>query len=533
MAINLLGYVAPQSATALTTPTKTQTSTPSVISYQTTNAQGLPSGQINTPLGVNATSPYNNQSAPSTTLPASQVAKAPAPVDTSSFTPAQLAAFNNAASLGSGVQTQNGVVGGNQNTSPPNTDPVTAIPAASVAAAGNTSTGTIGGTAPQASSTSPTTASTTSQPYSATNPVTQSGLLAQAANIASQPSADYLAQQAQANQYNQALQQSYSNEAQAEANIQGAPHTVNFAQGAENVIRNQALTQQQGLSTAYQGAAGLLGAANTQQGQEQTGLIGAANSAAPVQVSPGNYLASPLTGVAASAAAGQQQGIQAATNWAIAQQNMAQGANYQGQAQAISGALQTLAPVQAALTPYMSANNLDSQGQPFYNQQINAINAQSNPAAYATMQAAVSEARSYAIQILGSQSGANPTDVTNSVNSFDFSNFTPTQLNTFLDNLNALGQYRLSEAQAESQAGYGANATVGTPAQGATATPGAPLESGGANSLNNLSDPVKAILGGTVNITGDVLNTLAGSASSAVGSAAGTGIAAKVLGIGG
>lgn len=534
MAINLLGYVAPQSATALTNAApKVQTSTPSVTPYAQVGGAGIPAGQTSktvVPLGVNATSPYSNLSAPSGALPAAQVAKTPAPVDTSSFTPAQLAAFNQAASLGSGVQTQNGIVGGAGSTGniPPPTTATAASspynydangnlipnPNAAPGTAGSASSATQTTTTP---STSPTMAPTASQPYSATNPVTQGGLLAQAANIASQPSADYTAQQAQANAYNQQLQQSYANEAQAEANIQGAPHTLNFAQGAENVIRDQALTQQQGLATAYQGASGLLVAANTQQQNEASGLTTAANSAAPIQVSPGNYLASPLTGVASNAAAGQAQGIQSATNWAIAQQNNAQGANYQGVAQDLSNAIQTMQPIGQKLTDFITSTGQNPATSPLVNQQISTINAQLYPAQVATLNAAINDIRSYAIQILGSQSGANPTDVTNAVNSFNFSNFSAADLQSFLGDLNNLGNTRLSQAQSAANSSYGANATVGTPAEGITATDQGAFNTGTMTPSSVDSNLGKALLG----TLASTASAAAGAVSNAVSSAAG------------
>jgi len=225
------------------------------------------------------------------------------------------------------------------------------------------------------------------------------------------------------------------------------------------------------------------------------------------------------------------------TTQAIATQNASQGATYQAQSQEISNALQTMAPITQTLSQFMSSNQLNPSGIPLANTQINKINSQTNPAAVATMNAAISDIRSYAIQILGAQSGANPTDVTNSVNSFDFSNFTPQQLQTFANNLSTLGQYRLSQAQSASSAGYGANQTSGAvnPAQGITATPGSALQTGGANLLNNIPAPAKLWLGGASSIGSDVLNSLGGLAGSVVSGAAGgaaeSGLASTVLGI--
>lgn len=552
MAISLLGAL--QTATNKT-PVPTNTATPYnanvapaaapvktatqlVAPVSATSTLPKPTTQTSTPMGVNATSPYSNQSAPSTTLPKTQVATV-TPTTPSAGSPGTTGSTSNPyVKNAQGTWVLASSLGGSTTPQPPPTqinasDPITSIPATSVAAVGNTNTGTVGGLAPQAAPPVGTTnvVGANGVTNSTINPPTQTGLLSQAANIASGPSADYLNQQAQANAYNQQLQQSYSNEGQAIANIDGSPRGLNFAQGAENVIRNQALLQQQGLATAYQGAAGLLGAANTQQSNEQTGLLGAANSAAPIQVSPGNYLASPLTGVASSAAAGQQQGIQSATNWAIAQQNMAQGADYQGQAQNLSTALQTMSPVGQKLTDFLTTTGQNPLTSPLLNQKISTINAQNYPQQAATLNAAVNDIRSYAIQILGSQSGANPTDVTSAVNSFDFTNFSPTDLSNFLGDLNNLGNTRLGQLQTSANSSYGANSTVGTPAEGAPATDNGSLNTGTMQPSSYGADIVKAGAGTAGSILSGLWDALAGSASNVVGSAAGTGIAAKVLGL--
>lgn len=334
--------------------------------------------------------------------------------------------------------------------------------------------------------------------------------------------------------------------ATANANIEQEPIPLNFQQGREQVLARQAASQQDALQqavtqaqqalgygiqeqgTQLSGLGTALGGANTQQAQQISGLGTAGNLASPVQVSPGNYLASPLTATAGSASEGQAQGIQNATNWAIAQQNMSQGQNYQGQAQELSNALQVLQPLAGNLTQFMTSNDLNPSNIPIANTQINKIDAQTNPQAYATMQAAIQEARSYAIQMLGSQSGANPTDVTSAVSSYDFSKLTPKQLVTFFQNLDTLGQYRLSQAQSASQASYGANSTVGTPAQGVTATSGNALQGGGANTLNNIPNAAKLWLGGASSLSGGVLDSLGGLANQGTAVVAG-GLAEKVL----
>ena len=213
---------------------------------------------------------------------------------------------------------------------------------------------------------------------------------------------------------------------------------------------------------------------------------------------------------------------------AIAAQNMAQGALYQGQAQNLSNALQVMAPIGQKLTQFMQTAGLDQNGVPLINQQINKFNAQSNPAAVATMNSAIQDIRSMAIQILGSQSGANPTDVTNAVNSFDFTGFTPVQLDTFFNNINNLGQTRLSQVQSAMKAGYGNNQTT-TPAAGMTATgQGDALQNGGANTTLNSTPPlIKGIAGATASGISDIISGLASESGAAIAG----GLAEKVLGL--
>lgn len=515
MAINLLGYVAPQSATALVNSSgqKSQTTTPSATSYLPGSSVGT-SNQMVTPMGVNAVSPYSNQSAPSGALPTAQVAKT-----TQTAMPTQPAAgqAGTPGSAGNQYSLVNGqwVLGGGgtpqvSSAAPVQTnvsDPITTIPAASLANASATPLVT-------ASTATPTTSSAT-QPYSTTNPVTQPGLLAQAANLASQPSADYTAQEAQANAYNQQLQQSYSDEAQALANIEGSPRGLNFAQGAENVIRNQALLNQQGLATAYQGAAGLMGAANTQQSQEQTGLLSAAGQTAPV--TQFGQLTNPQTGAVISPTGGNPQ-----LNTAVAQavQLVQNGASTQDAitasglsnfglpgSQALTAALQgasggsynptaqnataqtnattgtTLGATAATLQPSLtgltqvgqqlqslltSANGLNALGTNWQNTEIqNFQSTFGNNANVSSLNAIVNDANSYIAQILQSSDGLTPTAATAASNSLNLATLTPSALATVIQNISNLGQIRLGTLQQGATGALGA--TSGSLYQGSTA----------------------------------------------------------------
>lgn len=262
-------------------------------------------------------------------------------------------------------------------------------------------------------------------------------------------------------------------------------------------------------------------AVTNQASQEQT-QAGALSSGGQLstpssqltQVSPGNYLANSS---GTPVAGGQAAGIQNATNWAIAQQNMAQGADYQGQSQNLSNAIQTMTPIGQKLTDFITSTGQNPATSPLINEQISKVNAQLYPQQVATLNAAVNDIRSYAIQILGSQSGANPTDVTNAVNSFDFTNFSATDLSNFLQDLNNLGNTRLSQLQSATNSSYGANATVGTPAEGITATDKGALNTGGMSPSSMTSNIGKTLVGTIASTASAAASAASGAASSAAG----------------
>lgn len=481
-------------------------------------------------LGIKAISPTTNVAAVPTTLPKSQAA---APVDTSSFTPQQEALFSQAASLGSGVQTQSGEVGGAPSpvaTNPPvqNNTGYTYNASGQLIPNTNAAAGTAGSADPTAAAPAPaantaSTTGTTGAPYSTTNPVSQSGLLAQAANLSSAPSADYTAQQAQANQYNRELQQSQANEAQSIANIEGTPLPMNFAQGAENVVRNQYLQQQQGLATAYQGASTLLGAANTQQGQEQSGLLSAAGQTAPV--TQFGQLTNPLTGQVISPAGGNpqlntavQQAVQLIQNGAtqadaiatsglsnfglpgsqaltaalqqgtggtynptaqnaVSAANAATGTNLGTQAAmlqpSLTGLTQTGQQIQSLLTNG-AANGLNALQPNWANTAIQTLQSTlGNNANVSSLAAMVSDAQGYIGQILQSQDGMTPTAATSAAASLNLMNLSPNALSTVLSNISNLGQIRIGTAQQGASGALGSAAGSLYQGQSANVNPNA------------------------------------------------------------
>lgn len=465
---------------------------PSLSSFPTLSSTGYPAAA---PMGVQAKAPAQNIKGPMTVLPPAQTKTTPAPTSpTSQAQPAQNA--------GQGGITPNGTIIG-------------ADGGASNNAANNTGQGT-NPNWQDAFTSHPLPNGATPTPY-AVNGGLYGQLITGLANRSQQPGQQYTDAMGNYNQIADQIKQSQMNEAQAEANNRLNPIPIGDQTGREAVIRSQYGQQQTALSGRLQASSNVLGAANTQQGLLQQALQQAAAGAAPSQVTPGNYLQSPLGGGAQSAAEGQAQGFQAATNWAQAQQNIAQGRTYQGQAQDISNSLQLLQTIKPQLTSFMQEAGLNPQTAPILNEQINKIDAQANPAAYRTMNALVAEATSFVQQMLQSQGGMTPTDAGNLVASYHLDNLSPNQLSILLQNMEVAGNYRLSQAQSASQAGYGAAPQVGAVAQGADAQYGQ-LQAGGANQLNNLPDWLK-ILGG-VGVT----------AAPAIGSAVERGVGGALMG---
>lgn len=125
---------------------------------------------------------------------------------------------------------------------------------------------------------------------------TYPGLIGQIQQGASQPSQAYTDAVNKAQDVNHQLAQSRLNEAQGLANNANNPIPLEFQQGRAQVMQNQYTQQQNALAGEYQGASNLVGAANTQQGLNQSGLLGAAGLAQPQLAGFNQQSFNPLTG---------------------------------------------------------------------------------------------------------------------------------------------------------------------------------------------------------------------------------------------
>lgn len=445
------------------------------------------------PIGVQAKAPEQNKQAPVTSLPQAQVKTTVArPTETSKpaaptqATPAPVA-INNKAVIP--------------------TDP----------------SGTYTPTATQ----QPTQATPT--PY-AVNGGLYGQLITGLANRSTQPGQQYTDAMKQYNSVADQIKQSQMNQAQAEATNRLNPIPIGDQTGREAVIRSQYGQQQQALASRLGAASNVLGAANTQQGLLQQALQQAAAGAAPQIMAGGQYQASPLGGGAPNAAVGMQQGVQAATQWGIAQQNINQAVQYQAQAQDISNGLQLLEGIKSKVVPFMQEAGLNPATAPILNTQINKIDAQANPVAFRTMNEALALATSAIQQMLQAQGGMTPTDAGNLVRSYNLADLTPQQLNLLLQNMEVTGNMRLSQAQSAADAARQANFQGGgAPAQGVTAQVGQ-FQAGGNNQLDGIPDWLKAVAGIGASTAGAAAGAAGNVLSGGIGGAAG-GLAAKVLGI--
>lgn len=573
MAINLLSQIPTPTTNLLsqipTPKTNTLSQIPTTsVKPPSPNASSSVTGQptyVAPPMGVTAKSPTTNVSGPSTTLPANQTVKPSAPIDTSSFTPAQLGLLQQAASLGSGIQTTSGTLGGaaqpapvQQPTQTQNSNPnggvltQAQISAAQTPAQIAAATGQPEPLAPQASTTGQTAGA-----YSSTNPVTQAGLLTQAANMASSPSAQYLQNSQNAQQAYQDLENYQGQVAGALNTVSNTPGPLGNQMGREANINSAAALQEQAYNQAIQAAAQQEGAATTQQNSQQGALLSVAGQTAPVLQF--GQLTNPLTGQVISPSGGNSQlntavaqtvqlvqngastqdaitqtglsnfglpGSQALTTAlqqvsngtynptqqvAAAIQNAAQATSAQGTSFDLDTALKQLSTEQPLITNFLAQTGLNAQTNPSFNQALNTYYGNFlSPGNKQLMDGYFADIKKYTSQILAANTGTIPSDVAATLASFDPSSLPVDQLVPYLQGLEQLGGNQLSVSQGQQKASGGStSAYTGTPAT-AVATPVvAPVqEDPGVPGKGN--PVIQGLIGGTINALGGIENAITG-----------------------
>lgn len=349
--------------------------------------------------------------------------------------------------------------------------------------------------------------------YSSNNPASYGGLLNQVANGASGASQGYLDQIAKANAFNDAYVQSQKNQAASQLGAL-TPGTLAFGGGREQQIQDAYLKQQNADMSGYQGASTLTGAANTQQGLQQSGLLGAAQLAAPVMqfgqltdpvtgkvISPGGGNpqlntavaqtvqlikngASPADAIASSGLSNfglpGQQAFTAAMQQAsggsynptlssaFAGSSASQASDLRTQAVQIQTGLQSLQNVAQAATGIVS--QINSSDSPLKNAPIQQyIKSLGNSDAAAQMSLVMADIKKFTGQILAANAGGIPTDVSNSMASIDPSLLNASQLQHYLQMADYLGNQQKAAIQSQIQglagtpyAGYTGGASTGS-----------------------------------------------------------------------
>lgn len=198
---------------------------------------------------------------------------------------------------------------------------------------------------------------------------------------------------------------------------------------------------------------------------------------------------------------------------AASQQNASQGAGFQQQAVTLDTALKQLDTISPNIQSFLQSSGLNSQDNPSYNQALNTYYGEFlNPGNKAIFEQYIGDIKKFTGQILATNSGTIPTDVANTLASFDPSNLSAAQLKPYLDNLAKLGNNQLSVLQGQSSSSYGGSSGYsGAPSSVSNAPISAPANQKASITSN---DPViQGLIGGAMNIFGGISGVAQGLAS--------------------
>jgi hypothetical protein len=291
------------------------------------------------------------------------------------------------------------------------------------------------------------------------------------------------------------------------------PIPLEFQTGRIAALQNMANAQQQNLAEQVQ---------TYEKQREVAGNIldKAVQATKPITLSPSDTLFNLQNGQAVNPNESQYSRL---TNYAIAQNNITQGSKYAQDAGNVSNGLQLIKNLTPRVLSFMQQAGINSFDIPTANEGLlKYLQESGNPANVASYNAMIGEIRSSAGQLLLS-SGLNPTDVSDTLNSFDFGNLSAKQLATFLQNLEVMGNSRLSALQNASQSAYGSNNSAGNNYAGEPLSNignfgSAPNANSNFNVTNNPNQ--QAVIGTGINALGGVGNIIqsliGGSAGSAI-----------------
>ena len=313
--------------------------------------------------------------------------------------------------------------------------------------------------------------------------------------------------------YNDAIayqRQLQSDIAKQTSNIEAGGYLpMNFVGGREQSLRNQFASQ---LDAAQQA----VNAQQVQQGQQITALQNTANLAKPTGVEPSTTLVNPQTlqagyglGTANNPGGGTSTGANNLAAYGALQQNVAQGQQYQGQATEIDTALKQLDAITPAVTGFLSTSGLNSTSNPDVNAALNTYYGKFlNPGNKAIFEQYIGDIKKYTGQILATNTGTIPTDISNTLATFDPTNLSAEQLGPYLQNLSQLGSLQRSVQQSQATASYGSGTTPYTGTPSTTATQNIQAPASGNTVAASYPKPAQAVLGGAMNFFGGIGNSI-------------------------
>lgn len=234
------------------------------------------------------------------------------------------------------------------------------------------------------------------------------------------------------------------------ANIDFDPGTLHFQQGRKQVLAQlyaQKLADADARVTQAQQA---MSYATAQYGAETTALSNALG-AAGISLSGGQYM--PFGGESMGFQAGlDRQRMVDTYNY-----NTQQGLDFSGQASQLDQPMHALSLLGPQLSNYLASNGLNTNTSVMANSLINSGLSQTNPAAYAVIKNAGTEAQVLISQIAGFNSSLIPSDITQKANAMSIDNMSPNDIVLFINAANAIAQPRYASLKSSASNALGSS----------------------------------------------------------------------------
>lgn len=295
------------------------------------------------------------------------------------------------------------------------------------------------------------------------------------------------------------------------ANIDLDPGTLHFQQGRKQVLSQLYAQKLADADAAVTQAQQGMQYATSQFGAETTAL-GNAIGAAGTTLSGGSYM--PFGGDSMGMQAGlDRQRMVDSYNY-----NTQQGLQFSGQAANLDQPMHALSLLGPQLSNYLAANGLNQNTSVMANSLVNSGLSQTNPAAYAVIKNAGTEAQVLISQIAGINSNLIPSDITQKANAMSIDNMSPQDIVLFINAANAIAQPRYTSLKSSASGALNSTfqpysgSTYANPNQQipATPTPQNLIGNSGGNVNGQLGN---AAIGGALQFGNYIVPALSGAAS--------------------